>query len=336
MVLELLLNMISAQTYSKKTKLEFFGGCEYITSTYSIANSQVACNLDPICIGFLFRSDWAVPQGWLLYRTSTTTSSAASFDTYFKNGYAMTFAIDIRPGILIDVDMSTTDVGISNSDVHVNGDWFTLNVLPLSNFKYSLGSYIITLSSVSHHMTPVNATGYSGLNQFYLKGTYTLASCTTACFQNSTCNYVYFVKSQLKCGLMSTIDASKLSNTTVPTYSDFTIVQKSWSYDSNYYAYPNSVMSGSASSSSNTVSVEMCQTLCAGCLAYQFSYVNGICSIFNQISTYSSVNQDVTLFLWNSTTSTLTEPGTTALKTSVTPIKISSKSVIFDNDQIGV
>ena len=314
-ILSTILSVIVAQTYSKRTGSQYLGRTDYRTGCFSVAICQAQCNLEPLCGGVSFRSDWGTPQGWLSYRINPANFGGTSFDSYQKNGYVMTFDIVIRPGLLIDIDITTTDTAISNSYTASLGDWYQTFSLPMKSFVYTSGSYfLVTKTSVAYHVAPVLATDYSGGGQTYLAGT--LASCVTACFRNITCNYVYFIKSQLKCGVMGSIDSSKLSNTTTATFSDFTIVQKTWRYDSRYFAYPNFQMSGVPYSSTIFPSAEICQNTCNGCVAFQYFYGNSTCFIFNKISLYAWNNNDVTLFLWNITASSSSTASTSSSTSS--------------------
>ena len=320
-----LLISVFGQTYLRKTGLNYQNLAGFMTSVNTVAYCQTLCNSEALCQGFLYRLDWAFPQCWLLYRIYTANTASVFWDSYLKNGFTMPFSIILRPGTIIDTDISTTDVGISYTKLP--GDCYNLYTLPMTLFSYTPGGpVIITMTSVAYHVAPVLATDYSGTVQTNLAGPHTLASCITACFRNTTCGYVYFTKSMLRCGLLATLDSTKLSNTTTPTFSDFSIVQKTWTYDSRYYAYPNYQMSGVPFLNTLRATAQLCQTACSGCAAFQYFYTNTTCFLYDRISSIAKINEDVTLFLWNTTSVSTTKLTSNSPSTSVSTLSTTASS----------
>ena len=316
---------VEAQTYTAKIGILYTTASSYRTYCNSVSLCQTMCNSELLCGGFIYRSDWGTKQGYLLYRISTANSINVGYDTYLRNGYAMTFDITIRPGLIIDVDIVTAS---SPSTYPVKpGDTYIVYNLPMTGISYSSGgNMLVTMTSASFHFDPVRATNYNGFGQTYLIGTYTIASCVTACFRNTTCNFVYFIKSNLRCGLLPSIDSSKLANSTTPTFSDFTIAQKTWSYDSRYVVHPNYQMAGIQFLNTNVSSIQSCQMLCSGCPAFQFFYTNSTCILFKQVASYTWVAQDVSLFILNATipiTSSILE----------TSSKLSSAVILWNSER---
>jgi len=199
-------------------------------------------------------------------------------------------------GYVLDLDISSTcavtEVNylkpfkyVSNG-VCYNVDYFIESCYsPIVSYTYTPLSFMVTQLAIQYHFSSVYASVYNGVGA-HLNGPYNLATCMTACFGNSTCSLVVFQKSLLQCTLFTSINPTLLQNTTTPSFSDYALMQKTWTPDPSYLAYPNMAYSTLSPYQTVNSSIQQCQTSCAcNCTSYTYNYDVLQCQLFNATGT---------------------------------------------------